>query len=78
MKRPTGPRIVTVTRQVNVTEIGRLGGYARAARMSPEERSEAARKAVRERWRKYREAQAAEERDRLRGMEETEAVDGQG
>ena len=39
---------------------GLVGGKARAARMSPEERSEAARKAVQARWRKYREAKAAE------------------
>ena len=46
---------------------GLVGGKARAARMSPEERSEAARKAVQERWRKHREAKAAEEEARREG-----------
>src|ERR1039458_7917502 len=32
--------------------LGRLGGKARAERMSPEERAESARKAVRARWEK--------------------------
>ena len=65
----------------DLSAIGRMGakkgGKARAAKLSPERRSEIARKAVQARWSKYREAQAAEERDRLRGMEETEAVGGQ-
>ncbi len=43
---------------------GRRGGQARAAKLTKEERSEAARKAVQERWRKYREAKAAEEKGR--------------
>lgn len=46
----------TVTRSAQV--IGHLGGikggYARAAKMTPEERSESARKAVQARWERYR------------------------
>jgi hypothetical protein len=37
---------------VDVTELGRLGGTATAANRTPEERSEAARKAVTARWAK--------------------------
>ena len=33
---------------------GKKGGKARAAKMTPEERSESARKAVQERWKRYR------------------------
>ncbi len=33
-------------------ELGRLGGKARAAKMTPEQRVEIARKAARQRWRK--------------------------
>ena len=40
-----------------------LGGTARAARMTPEERSESARLAAQERWRKRREQQEAERAD---------------
>jgi hypothetical protein len=35
---------------VDVRKIGRKGGKARAKKMSPEDRSEAARKAATERW----------------------------
>lgn len=41
---------------VDVTEMGRLGGAATAANRTPEERSEAARKAVQARWDAYRAA----------------------
>jgi general stress protein YciG len=37
---------------VDVTELGRAGGKATAANRTPEERSEAARKAVQARWAK--------------------------
>ena len=51
-----------------LSAIGKMGGKkgakARAAKVSPERRSEIARKASEARWRKYREAKAAEERDR--------------
>ena len=43
---------------------GKKGGKARAAKLTAEQRSEAARKASQERWRKYREAQAAEQSGR--------------
>lgn len=39
---------------------GRVGGYAAAAKLSPTERSERARKAVAERWRRENERRAAE------------------
>jgi len=45
---------VTVTRVIDVTELGRAGGHATAAARTPEERSEAARKAVNARWAKKR------------------------
>ena len=43
---------------------GKEGGKARAAKLSKQERSESARRAAEARWRKYREAKAAEERGR--------------
>ena len=39
---------------------GKKGGKARAAKMTPEERSESARKAVHERWKRYRANKALE------------------
>jgi hypothetical protein len=44
---------VKVTRIVDVTEIGRLGGAATAANRTPKERSDAAREAVQARWAGY-------------------------
>jgi len=41
-------------------EMGRLGGLARAKSMTAEERSAQARKAVVERWRKYRKRKKSE------------------
>jgi hypothetical protein len=41
---------------------GQKGGKARAAKLTAEERSEAARKAVQERWRRWRERKAEAER----------------
>jgi hypothetical protein len=41
---------------VDVTAAGRKGGEARAANLSPEERSESARKAVQARWAKTKKA----------------------
>jgi hypothetical protein len=38
---------------LDVTELGRAGGRARAANMTPEERREASRKAVQARWERY-------------------------
>jgi hypothetical protein len=40
---------------------GKKGGPARAAKMTPEERSESARKAVNARWAKWRERRRREE-----------------
>ena len=40
---------------------GKKGGSARAAKMTPEERSESARKAVSARWTKWRERRRREE-----------------
>ena len=48
-----------ITRVIDVTEMGRKGGAATAASRTPEERSEAARKAIQARWEKYRAAKAA-------------------
>jgi len=47
---------VTITRIVDVTEMGRLGGLATAASRKPEERRAAARKAIQARWDAYYEA----------------------
>lgn len=49
---------VTITRVVDVTEMGRLGGQATAANRTAKERSEAARKAVQARWAKAKKAKA--------------------
>ena len=38
---------------VDVTELGRKGGQARAANLTPEERKESARSAVAARWEQY-------------------------
>jgi hypothetical protein len=38
---------------VDVTELGRKGGRARAAALSPDQRKEAARKAIKARWDAY-------------------------
>jgi hypothetical protein len=46
---------------MTVAEAGRRGGHATAAKMTPEERSEAARRAVNARWAKVR-AQVEESR----------------
>lgn len=43
---------VTIT--VDVTELGRRGGKARAGKLTPAERSESARRAVNARWERYR------------------------
>jgi len=40
-------------------ELGRRGGKRTAKRLTPIQRSEAARHAVNERWRRYREAKGA-------------------
>ena len=37
---------------------GRAGGKSRASKLTPEQRSESARKAIVERWRRYREEKA--------------------
>jgi hypothetical protein len=47
---------------IDVTERGRAGGKARAVKMSAEDRSAAARKAVNARWDKKRKADAAAKR----------------
>ena len=44
---------VTITRIIDVTEMGRAGGRATAAKRSPEQRKEAARKAIAARWDRY-------------------------
>ena len=41
------------------TQFARKGGTARAAKLTPEERTEIARKAVQERWRRWREKKEA-------------------
>lgn len=48
---------------VALSKLGaRKGGLARAAKMTPEERTELARKAVNTRWARYREATARYQR----------------
>ncbi len=42
---------------------GKKGGPARAAKMTPEERSESARKAVNARWAKWRERKRQQEEE---------------
>jgi hypothetical protein len=54
---------------MTVAEAGRRGGHATAAKMTPEERSEAARRAVNARWAKVR-AQVQESR-KAQGLPET-------
>jgi hypothetical protein len=44
---------IRVVRTIDVTELGRAGGHARAASLSPKERSDAAREAVQARWAAY-------------------------
>ena len=43
---------------MDVAEMARLGGKARAASMTPEERSESARQAVHARWAAFKKAAA--------------------
>jgi hypothetical protein len=54
---------------MNCGEAGRLGGFARAKKLSPERRSEIARNAINARWAKVR-AQVEEQR-RLQRMPRT-------
>lgn len=54
-------------RPMTVTEMASLGGFACAKVRSPAERTRVARKAVNERWRRYR-----ERRDKAIHPEETE------
>lgn len=54
---------------ITVAEAGRRGGHATAAKMTPEERSESARRAVNARWARVR-AQVTESR-RAQGLPET-------
>jgi hypothetical protein len=51
----------TMPETITVAEAGRRGGHATAAKLTPEERSESARRAVKARWAKVR-AQVAESR----------------
>jgi hypothetical protein len=44
---------IRVVRTIDVTELGRAGGHARAAAMTDAQRSEAARQAVQARWDRY-------------------------
>ncbi len=50
---------VVITRVIDVTEMGRKGGHARAAALSAEELSAQGRRAVTARWERYRAAKAA-------------------
>jgi hypothetical protein len=50
---------------VDVAEIGSLGGLARAANLSPEQRKAAARKAINARWDAYYEAHPEKLKARL-------------
>jgi hypothetical protein len=51
--------------------IGKKGGKARARVLTPEELSEQGRKAVQERWRRYREAKAKGEAAGARGRKKS-------
>lgn len=53
----------TIIRKIDVTEMGRKGGKATAAKRTAKQRREAARRAVQARWKKYRE----EHPDKKRG-----------
>jgi len=44
---------IRVVRTIDVTELGRAGGHARAAAMTDSQRSQAAREAVQARWERY-------------------------
>ena len=52
MKKPLPTHSVSIS--MTPAEMGRKGGLSRSARMTPEERSEAARKASKARWAKKR------------------------
>lgn len=54
---------------VDVTELGKKGGLARAANLTPEERKESARSAVAARWEQYYRDNPA----KLKAREEREA-----
>ncbi len=65
---------VTITRVVDVTEMGRAGGKARAEKLSADELSEQGRNAVQARWDRYYKAhpeklKAKLEREAKRGTE---------
>jgi hypothetical protein len=47
------PGAFTITRIIDVTEMGRAGGRGTAAKRTPKERREAARKAIAARWERY-------------------------
>ena len=47
---------MTTKRTMSVSDAGYLGGKARVANMTPEQRSESSRKAAQARWKKYRKA----------------------
>ena len=52
---------------------GKIGGRRRAARMTPEERSESARKAVRVRWKRAKAASQADEAEKKKRLSEVVA-----
>ena len=54
---------------MTVSELGSLGGKARAKALTPEQRSQSARDAVNKRWAKWREKHANGLRDNGKGLE---------
>ena len=54
---------------MTVSELGSLGGKARAKALTPEQRSQSARDAVNKRWAKWREKHGRRLRDNGKGPE---------
>jgi hypothetical protein len=54
-------------RNLTVSDLASMGGKARAKKLSKKEKSEQARNAVQERWRRYREKQKQEQKVREGG-----------
>jgi len=56
----------TPQKDPNAVALGKKGGTARAVSMTPAQRSKAARRAIKERWRKYYEANPDKKKGRKR------------
>ena len=59
--KPSEPDIILSGKNEAAVELGRRGGLARAAKLTPEERREIARRAANARWAKRRAMEATED-----------------